>query len=376
MSNLRDLGRGKWLVRINLEMKPGGKRRQISRTFEADGRRKADVEAKRIEIRLRKEDKTGVLSPGSLGELIEDWYRVRVRKGLSPTTLVDYGGWAKVITKRFGNVRAAEITGAMIDAWYSELADAGMKPPTIRHGASILGNILTFGHKKRDLPLIATHRATLPEYRQPEIVKPSNDDVRRLVVMLAELDAEWARCVEMIARTGMRRGEVVGLKWADWRGDTIVVRHSIVKPTGYALTVKETKGKQDRTIALGGGEAVLERQRAHVDLNGTSPWVFPSWRDDPGGSIPRSPGSLTLAWQRFRKANGFDSINLHHLRHWYASTALSAGVPVHELSPQLGHRQTSTTLDMYAHADEDGLRRGASAIDGVLGLGSPKYPGS
>jgi len=72
-------------------------------------------------------------------------------------------------------------------------------------------------------------------------------------------------------------------------------------------------------------------------------------------------------WGRHRAAHDADSVRLHDLRHWYATTALEGGVPLSSVSAQLGHAQTSTTANIYAHATDAGRDRAAATVEGALG---------
>lgn len=323
-------------------------------------------------MELREAYEAGALARGSIAELVDDWLQVKERQGRSPTTLVGYSMWAKRIADRFGTSRASALTGRDVQAWYNALQDGGMSPASIRHAEAVLRAILTFGHKFRELPTVATAKAQRPEHRQQEIVIPTNEEVRRAVDLL-RARGEWGRAVELLAHTGLRRGEVCGLRWEDWRGDEITVRHSIVKPTGRPLTVKETKGKRSREVQLDSGAVeILERQREHLGTVGASPWVFPNWRADVDGGVPRTPSSLGTAWTRLRALHGLDHIGLHSLRHWYATTALDAGAPPASVADQLGHAQVSTTLDLYAHSNDEGRRRVAAAIDHQFRIQPPQ----
>jgi len=387
MTTPEHLGGNRYRVRIELDP-VRGKRVQRSRNFEANGMKAAKRKATQIEGALRRDLTTGVLGQGTVGKLVDDWLRAKMRQERSPTTIYGYEHWAKRITARFGTVKAESLTGAMIDDWYDDMLSAGATKATVANAAKHLRMVLMYGNHKQDLPRVATRQATPSIHVPAEIAPPSDDDIRRIRELLragtdadgrgvtatsGRMRAEWSRCIELILATGVRRGEVVGLKWADWDRDAavMVVRHSVVQPAGKAMTIKETKGKRTREVELGAtGNAVLIEQWLYVDANGSSPWVFPNWRADAGGGVPRSPGSLNVTWSRFRKLHGFGTIGIHDLRHWYATMAADSGVPLAVVKDQLGHAQLATTM-IYVHATPEGRKLIGSASDRALGLETP-----
>jgi integrase len=391
--SLQHLGGKRWRVRIELEP-IRGKRQQRTRSFEANNLTAAKRAAPPIAKGLEQDLTTGALGVGTVGKLVDDWLRAKNRQERSPTTMYGYEFWAKRITARFGTVKAEKLTGAMIDDWYDEQLTAGASKATVANGAKHLRMVLMYGNRKQDLPRVATQQATPPVHSQAAIVPPSNVDIARAVELLrtgaqrvaigrgetaasVRGRAEWSRCIELLMCTGLRRGEVVGLRWADWdeHAGVMTVRHSVVEPAGRPLTVKETKGKRNRDIELGvTGNALLAEQSRYVEAIGTSPWVFANWRAAPDGSVPRSPGSLNVTWARFRKEHGFDTIRLHDLRHWYATMAVDSAVPLAVLQQQLGHAQLSTTMNIYVHPTDSGRKLIGSAVDKALGGNVAELP--
>mgnify|MGYP003865381353 CR=1 FL=1 len=393
MTTPEHLGGNRYRVRIELDP-VRGKRVQRSRNFSANGMKAAKRKATQIEGALRRDLTTGVLGQGTVGKLVDDWLRAKTRQERSPTTMYGYEFWAKRITARFGTVRAETLKGAAIDDWYDDMLAAGKTKATVANAAKHLRMVLMYGNHKQDLPRVATRQATPSIHVAAEIAPPSNDEIARAVAILraggqssttgrgatkakARMRAEWSRCIELLMATGLRRGEVVGLRWDDWDelAGVVTVRHSVVEPAGKPLSVKETKGKRNRDIELGvTGNDILAEQRDCVAANGSSPWVFPNWRSDAAGSVPRSPGSLNVTWSRFRKEHGLEGIRLHDLRHWYATMAVDSGVPLAVLQGQLGHAQLSTTMNIYVHPTDEGRKLIGSAVDRAFGLSAPETP--
>ena len=133
--------------------------------------------------------------------------------------------------------------------------------------------------------------------------------------------------------TGLRPGELLGLRWADVQGNTVNVRRSI------NIHGEETQGKNQnaiRSFVLSGlARAVLEQQRA---VTGTRESVFEI----------RSELYYWTRWQAYCKANGIDRISVYELRHTFVSVVKT--LPEGEIKELVGHSQNMDTLGQYSHA--------------------------
>jgi integrase len=191
----------------------------------------------------------------------------------------------------------------------------------------------------------------------------------------------------LMATTGMRRGEVVGLRWSDIDlpkgksarvGEDKVARVRVVQTVAMAGTrptvgtPKTAAGR--RTITLDDETAAAlrahhNRQRAEKLAMGAG------WKGADDRVVLEADGSAIhpqVLTRRFitavRNVEGLPLIRLHDVRHSYATAALAAGVPVKVLSQRLGHADVSITLRTYAHVmpgdDEDAATRVADFIAG------------
>jgi integrase len=154
--------------------------------------------------------------------------------------------------------------------------------------------------------------------------------------------------------SGMRRGELAGLRWVDvdLDGGTIAVTQQRTT-AHYKVVVAEPKARSRRVIPV--DAAVVESLRAHRRRQLEERLLAgPAWTDsryvfvDELG-VPYHPGRLSELFGRSCRAVGVPPIRLHDLRHTMATAALQAGIHPKVVQERLGHSSIAITLDSYSH---------------------------
>ena len=173
----------------------------------------------------------------------------------------------------------------------------------------------------------------------------SDEEMRRLGARLSAHEANWplqVAVVRLLLLTGCRHGEVLTLRWADYREGRLFLRDSKSGP---------------RTVWLSGAaRKVLDA----IERKGA--WVFPARR----GSGPANSMWLRRSWQRVREEAELPDVRLHDLRHAHASFALRQGESVLAIARLLGHRAPATTLK-YTHSTDAMVREAAELVGEALG---------
>lgn len=166
----------------------------------------------------------------------------------------------------------------------------------------------------------------------------------------------WYPLFVTAVATGMRRGELLGLRWADvsLEDDRLSVRQQLTLLHNVLNFSDPKTSRSRRTIDLDPETVkVLRRHRASQSQQRLR-WgeaytdhdlVF--CRED---GTPMNPDRLTVLFQGMVKRSGLAKIRLHDLRHTNATLALEAGVPPKVISDRLGHATVAFTMDVYAHA--------------------------
>ena len=175
--------------------------------------------------------------------------------------------------------------------------------------------------------------------------------------------------------TGLRRGELLGLKWndIDMNNGTIRVQRQVARIDGEIVEAPLKTKNSYRTVSIGDDAIeVLKEQRKKVGReieyvfpspNGGPIYLFPSPRT--GGIW--SPEAIARLHKKILKAVGLDeSVRFHDLRHTFATLALQNGVDIKTVSGMLGHFSAGFTLDTYAHVTTSAQKEAANTMGGVL----------
>ncbi len=350
-------------------------------------------------------------SKATLGALLSEWLDHSVRMGRSPKTLHEYKRKIdKAIRPTLGAVPLDKLTAHDLDRLYADQLASGLSPSTVLYHHRIISAALKQGRKWGWLDRNVADDATPPSARKVETSVPSPEQVRALIVEAGRggtRNPALATIVTLAALTGMRRGELCGLRWSDvdWQAAAIDVRRSIWQ-TPDGIGTKGPKSHQARRLVLGEqAMAVLRGRyaRAEIDATGANVGLSPEgyvFSADPDGARPLHPDSVTQSFERLcrrmeqpalselRKtkptAMSKDlpseerwSFRLHDLRHYTATQLFADGMNPKTVADRLGHADPAITLRVYtantnaqAQAAADSLEAGLNLPETTLNLTS------
>ncbi len=294
---------------------------------------------------------------------IEQWLSRWVEAhavGLKPSTAESYRrNTDRYLTPRIGHERVQALSPSRLSLLFRELYERGghngrgLSPRTVEFARAVLRKAMDDAVMERLIevnPVIGTKR--------PKTVKPHHavwtpQELRRFLeaTQAERLGPLWA----LAAATGMRRGELLALRWSDVDLDaaTIVVQRSVtqVGKTLHYVTTKNNERREvtidPRTLAVLRAwrrQQVAERLERGETYRDTAELVF-TWPD----GRPMLGDYVTKQFMRSQAAADVPRITLHEMRHTHASILLREGVPLHVVSNRLGHRDASVTLNTYAH---------------------------
>ena len=329
-----------------------------------------------------------------VGEYLDGWLAGR---RLAPSTVASYRKNIRLHIKPYiGSVPLAQLTTARIDKLYRELetsgradhkAGAGLSARTVRYVATILSAALAAAAESQRLarnPAARAHPPTAKQAKPPEMHPWTAAQLAAFLSWAAEDGHQHAAAWAVLARTGMRRGEALALRWRDVDLDvgTVAVRRSVgvVRVKGEGATVAEgpTKTGKPRVVDIGPATvAVLRawrRERATMALQLVTADALVFATEEGAHLHPeRFSRTFTEALARCRRelaGAGQEPppvIRLHDLRHTHATLLLSAGKPVKVVSERLGHSSAVVTMTVYAHVLPGGQRDAADSFDAMLG---------
>ena len=297
------------------------------------------------------------LSETTLTEFLRSEWLPAIRTTVRATTFAHYVTHVECqMVPHLGHLRLNEIDGRTINAFYATLlargrvdGNGGLAASSVRrlHAAlhKALKDAVRWGYLSEN-PVDAADPPKLRAEGPKEMATWSASQLRSFLDLVRDdgLYPLWF----VLATTGMRRGEALGLRWCDidLEAGHIVIRQSVVN-VGREVQLSTPKTSRSRRVVAidERTRAVLTEFRAQSMDVGSKDLIFEC--------CFRSGVSPTAATKRFRRlieAHGLPVIRLHDLRHTHATLALQAGVHPKIVSERLGHSTVSLTLDVYSHA--------------------------
>lgn len=343
----QDKSRGTWYFVVDATGRDG-QRRQIRRRGFATKRAASDaLDALRQEMRGGRGVDPNRITFGDY--LAKRWLpHLEADQRLKPTTKASYRNAAKHLVRHVGDVRLAELRGDDLDAVQAALADAS---PSLRHKVHVTAHkSLKDAVRWRYVGFNAASDATPPPQGRSEPKAWTPAEVGRFLDVASE--DRWAALWRLAATTGLRRGELVGLRWSDVDLDRLELTVARSATTvDHAVVVTTPKSGRSRTLSIDPDTAAVirahrRRQAEEYLLLGESRPAHDdmfTWQD--GSSL--HPRVLTRTFGRLVARADLPRLRLHALRHAWATAALGARVELKDVSTRLGHASIAITADIY-----------------------------
>ena len=293
----------------------------------------------------------------TLGQFITDTYTPWV-KAHRPRTAEGTLWRLGLHFAKWYNKPLSAITVEDVEGWRLKRINEGIEPSTVRRDLDALSSVLTRAVKLDKLAINPVHRIERPKIdRTPKVRYLDTPEEKRLRKALSERDAEMRKARESANRwrkarkqdplpplpyfgdhltpavllsmnTGMRRGELLALRWAN------------VDMKGKQLTIEGSTAKAGQT--------------RHIPLNDEALDVLKKWREQapPGDRVIAVDTGFKTAWASLLERAKITAFRWHDLRHHFASRLVQAGVPLNTVRELLGHGSMAMTL-RYAHLAPD-----------------------
>ena len=270
-----------------------------------------------------------------------------------------------------GDVLLVEVSPAMIQKLLVDFQRAGYAHATTVKLYNILNGIFEMAFLDDSIPMNPMLKVKRPAPRKDEQPKEESEkaytiqDLAYILSCAAQEPLQWQTYISLAADTGLRRGECCGLQWADIdvKAGTVTVRRNLQYTAAAGVYATSPKNGKARVVDVGPDTlALLKRLREKQAQSCISKWCF----TQAGTAEPMHPQSPTRYFQKFGQRYGVKDFHPHKLRHSSASIAITSGADVVSVSERLGHSDTAVTLRMYAHANEESIRRAGQAVRDAL----------
>ncbi|MBE3585827.1 MAG: site-specific integrase [Thermoanaerobacter sp.] len=375
---------GRWMAQAVIGHDPAtGKLKRITKYF------RTRQEAQDWLAQVRTEMVTGTfVEPArvTVGEWVDKWLNVYARQRVDITSYGLYETLVRChIKPSLGGIELQKLRPIDIQQMYAEKlrngrldGKGGLSAETVTRIYNILHSALKQAMKEGLVTRNVAEAVDLPKIPKKE-VKPLAREAVEKFLEAARKDRLYALFVMAIG-TGLRRGELLGLKWEDinFEKGTLSVRRTLARakveggPTRTALVLKEPKtGKSRRLVVL--ANFVLQALKAHKARQAQEKLFFGQAYQDEGlvfcteEGKPIDPRNFTRRYTKLMKDAGLEHTRFHNWRHTFATLLLEMGEHPKVVQEMLGHSKIAITLDTYSHLVPGLMEQAAEKLDAVFG---------
>ena len=310
----------------------------------------------------------------TVGQWMAEWFEAYAKVKVRPSSHQTYKGYIENhIKPNIGDIPIEKLTSLQLQKFYrllltegriprieSEKQPRGLSAKTVRNINQVISSAMDMAVRHKLILSNPTEGCELPKVEHREM---KTLPAEQLGAFLREAKESGVyELYYMDLATGLRRGELLGLKWEDidLQNGIIHVRRQVARVDGEVKELPLKTKNSYRNISISqDAVAMLTEMEAHR----SSDYVFPS---STGGPI--SPDSVNNMLHRVLKRAGLPSIRFHDLRHTFATLALQNGVDIKTVSGMLGYFSAGFTLDTYAHVTTSAQKEAARTMGNVLAV--------
>jgi integrase len=304
----------------------------------------------------------------TVGQWMEKWLEVYAQPSVRPNTFQSYRIMVyKHIIPALGPVKLAKLQPIQVQKMVNDIVASGRSPRLAQYAYSLLRAGLL--RAVDDQLILRAPKAALPRKKKQEIQPLTPDEWEKLFSEAAKWPAlftalllEWA--------TGMRRSELLGLKWSDidFSSHSVSIDRAVII-SDYQPQIADTKSETSHRI-LPLPPAVMEELKQHKSRQAADRLKASVWEDGnlifptEHGRI-QDPRNWSKKFRRIIVATGLP-IHFHQLRHDYASRLADNDISIKDAQYQLGHSTSRMLLDVYTHRMTSGQKKIMALLDKTL----------
>ncbi len=357
---ISQLPSGRWRVRVTI----AGKR------YSANTATRREAQQWQRE-RLGEADR-GLLPPAervTVAQYFARWLEDEVKHTRKPRTYDSYSDCARLyLLPTLGAIKLAQLQPSHVQQLCSALLDEGLSAKTVRIAHGTLHCALEQAVDWNLVPRNVAGLVKAPRAKRKEIEALDADQARQLQAVANE--TRWAALVALALATGMRQGELLGLKWGDVDLDAGVVR--VRRQLGRDGVLAEVKNDHHRRSIDVQPSAVATLREHKRRQNEARLLLGSEWQDN--GLVfcthrgrPLGHRNVSREYKRLVQRAGLPDVSFHALRHTNATLLLLQGVHPKMVQERLGHSTVSMTLDIYSHVLPRLGKEAAAKLEALLG---------
>ncbi|MGM9590207.1 MAG: tyrosine-type recombinase/integrase [Faecousia sp.] len=267
--------------------------------------------------------------------------------------------------------KIATALGCKRTSLFADLDGGTLDANTVRTYHRCLSSVLSKAVKWGYIPFNPATNAELPKMSKKEASHLDEADARLLLVLLQDEPIYYRAPITFDLLSGLRRGELLGLRWSDVDFDNQMIH--IVQTSAYlrgkgVYTDTPKNESSARPLKLSRSAfVILEEMRTWQNQQRELCGDF--WKDTDGrvftreDGAPLRPDTLTGWFHDFVQRNGLPDVHVHSLRHTYASLMIADKTPLVIVAKRMGHSQTSTTANIYAHMIQSADEKAAEVVE-------------
>jgi len=370
--NIRKRKDGRWEGRYTAGINPENGKQIFKNVL---GKTQAEVKEK-LKKALADSQKLDLAKQGkyTVGTWMDAWFENVAKIKVRPSSHQTYRGYIdNHIKPNIGNIPLEKLTTMELQKLYRKLLTSGrverieadkqpkgLSAKTVRNINQVISSAMDLAVAQKIILENPTNACSLPRVEHKEMQTISAEQLQAFLEEAKRSDVYEMYYIEL--STGLRRGELLGLKWEDidMKQGIIRVRRQVSRIDGKIVEAPlKTKNSYRAVTISPQAVEVLKAQKEKAD----DEYVFPSPK---GGPI--SPDSVNNMLHRVLDRAGIPRVRFHDMRHTFATLALQNGVDIKTVSGMLGHFSAGFTLDTYAHVTTAAQKEAAQTMGNVLSI--------
>jgi len=374
-----------YLIRVSCGYDINGNHKEQSFTWKPDegmSKKQIEKELNRQTVMFEEACNHGYkASAVKFQELAEEWFESYAKNTLRSTTYERMLQLKHRVYPAIGHLRIDKITVRQLQGFVNSLAKEGasektgkaLAPKPIRHNLSLISDVFSYAVRMDIVSDNPCRKVVIPKGEVKEKPIYSQEEIAKLLTAINGEATKYRAFFFLIAYSGFRRSEMLGLEWKDidFDNDIISVKRTSNYTAERGIYTDTTKTKRSKRVLkispyIMGILKELKAEQDEEALRLGDKWVetdrlFVKWNGEPMNN------QTSYGWlKEFCEKNDMPFYGIHSFRHFAASALISSGLDVVTVSGALGHCNSGTTLNIYSHMFQTAQAKVAQAMDGAF----------